>query len=75
MFFAESFHISESDWLRDRNVMDSSGLIELIADVEETFGIDVYDEDLTAERLDCPAGVCQFISWKQLTQADNARRC
>jgi acyl carrier protein len=49
----------------DSGVVDSTGVIELVAFLEETFGIEVADEDLIPEHLDTIANIAAFVHSKR----------
>ena len=59
----QGLEVSQS--LVDSGVVDSTGVIELVAFLEETFGIDVADEDLIPEHLDTIANIAAFVQRKQ----------
>lgn len=64
--FGESNGLSESDSLLEKGIIDSTGVLELIAFIEETYGIKVEDEELSPENLDSILNVTDFILRKQL---------
>lgn len=51
--------------LLDEGVMDSVGVMELVAFLEQGFGLSVADEDLVPENLDSVANLVAYISRKQ----------
>ena len=57
-FIAENFlfradaEIADSQSLLDSGVIDSTGVLELIAYLEATYGISIADEDIVPENLD-----------------------
>lgn len=67
-FFAETFPLGEDaarlgrdDSLLESGVIDSTGVLELIAFIEERYGIRVPDEDLLPENLDSLAGIVRYL--------------
>ncbi|HVN95524.1 MAG TPA: acyl carrier protein [Syntrophorhabdaceae bacterium] len=60
--------IGEKDSLLETGVIDSTGVLELIAFIEETYGIKVDDEEITPENLDTILDITYFIQQK-LTQS------
>lgn len=60
-----------NDWLKDdqsfleSGVIDSSGVLELVMFLEETFNIKVQDEDLTPINLDSVQKLSNFIQKKK----------
>ena len=63
--FGESNGLSESDSLLEKGIIDSTGVLELIAFIEETYRIKVKDEELIPENLDSIVNVTDFILRKQ----------
>lgn len=63
--FGESDGLSNSDSLLEKGIIDSTGVLELIAFIEETYGISVEDEELAPENLDSIANVTSYILRKQ----------
>ena len=51
--------------LLEEGVLDSTGVLELVAFVESEFGIKVADEELVPEHLDSVASIVAFIGVKQ----------
>lgn len=50
--------------LLEAGVLDSTGAMELVAWLEQEFGIVVADEDLVPENLDSVARICDFVARK-----------
>lgn len=48
----------------DEGIIDSTGILELVSFVEETYGIHVEDEELIPENLDSVNNVVSFIAKK-----------
>ncbi|OPY62850.1 MAG: acyl carrier protein [Syntrophorhabdus sp. PtaU1.Bin002] len=71
--FDESITLGVEDSLLDTGVIDSTGVLELVAFIEETYGIKVEDEEIIPENLDSINNISLYISQKlsQLT-ADKA---
>ena len=44
--------------------MDSTGILEIITYLEETFGINVNDDELLPENLDSVNNIVKFIDYK-----------
>jgi acyl carrier protein len=62
-FFVEDFK-DEDSFLRNR-IIDSTGMMELVAFLEERFRIKVDDAELVPENLDSLVRVCAFIERKR----------
>ena len=66
-FIVEYFLFGDDENLNDHTsfiedgVIDSTGILELVAFLEETFRIYVEDEELTAENLDCISNVERYV--------------
>ncbi len=72
-YILDSFLMSEDDSaledgqsLLDTGVIDSTGVLELIQYLEETFGIAVDDDELVPENLDSVNNLVAFVGRKQL---------
>ncbi|WP_140533086.1 acyl carrier protein [Mesorhizobium sp. B1-1-8] len=70
-FLASNFYIadvkslSSTASLLDQGIVDSTGVLEVIGFIEETFGIIVEDSELLPENLDSIQGIAQFIARKR----------
>ena len=51
--------------LMDNSIIDSTGVLELIAHLESNHGISIADEDLVPENLDSISGLVAFIDAKR----------
>lgn len=62
------FHLSrarglgDEDSLLDTQVIDSLGILELVEFLEETFAIQVTDDELTPENFDSIGALARFAS-------------
>ncbi len=52
---------SDDDSFMENSIVDSTGVLELIAHLEGSYGFKVRDEDLVPENLDSINGLVQFI--------------
>jgi acyl carrier protein len=70
-FLASNFYIADvkslsaTASLLDQGIVDSTGVLEVIGFIEETFGITVEDSELLPENLDSIQGIAQFIARKR----------
>jgi len=55
--------------LLEEGIIDSTGVLELVAFIEETYHIKVQDEELIPENLDSVNNICKFIQ-KKLSASD-----
>ncbi len=51
--------------LLDNGIIDSTGVMELVAFLEGDFGLNIGDEELVPENLDSVANLAAFITRKQ----------
>ncbi|TDK35275.1 acyl carrier protein [Rhizobium deserti] len=69
-FIAENFlfradaDVSDSQSLLDSGVIDSTGVLELIAFLEQTYGIRVADEEIVPDNLDSVDNMSRYLSTK-----------
>ena len=70
-FLAENFimgsqpaPIEDSDSFLEMHIMDSTGFLELVGFLEDTYAIEITDEDMTPENLDSLDGVAEFVARK-----------
>lgn len=54
--------LSDEDSLLDAQVIDSLGILELVGYLEETFAIEVTDDDLSPENFDSIAALARFVA-------------
>jgi len=57
--------LDNDDSFLEKGIIDSTGILELITFLEETFNIEVEDEDVIPENLDSVNKISQYISRKQ----------
>ncbi|NLW36647.1 acyl carrier protein [Syntrophorhabdus aromaticivorans] len=62
--FDESITLGAEDSLLDTGVIDSTGVLELVAFIEETYGIKIEDEEIVPENLDSINNISLYISQK-----------
>ncbi len=64
-FFVEEF--ADDDSFLKSGIIDSTGMMELVAFVEETFGLKIADAELVPENLDSVNNLCRFVARKRAT--------
>jgi acyl carrier protein len=64
-YIADAKSLSTTESLLDQGIVDSTGVLEVIGFIEETFGITVEDSELLPENLDSIQGIAQFIASKR----------
>ena len=72
LFDESSNVLGEADSLLETGVIDSTGVLELVAFIEETYGIKIDDEEIVPENLDSIINIAAYISQK-LSQTASAR--
>lgn len=58
---------TDADSFMELHILDSTGFLELIAHLEETYGIAVADEEMVPENLDSLNSVAAFVTRKRST--------
>ena len=70
-FLISNFYIPEttvldaSESLLEQGIIDSTGVLEVIGFIEETFRITVEDNELLPENLDSIEGIVRYIARKK----------
>jgi len=62
--FGEDNNLKEETSFLESGMIDSTGILELVCYIEETFGISVQDEELIPENLDSIANVVAYLNRK-----------
>lgn len=65
LFTEDQKKLSDAESLMQSGTMDSTGILELIMFLEETFGIKVADEEMIPANLDSVQSVVGFLERKQ----------
>ena len=64
MFTDDESALSNSTSFLDEGIIDSTGILEVIAFLEEEFGIEVKDEEMVPENLDSVNAIVAFVARK-----------
>lgn len=64
LFGQESFQFTDEDSLMGKGIIDSTGVLELVAFVQEKFGVRVDDPELMPENLDSINNLIRFLTTK-----------
>lgn len=70
-FITENFYVADKDALTDdaslldRGIIDSTGVLEVVAFLESEFGITVDDSELLPENLDAIGRIAAFVEKKK----------
>lgn len=57
--------LADGDSFLEHHVLDSTGFLELIAHLEESYGIKVSDEEMVPENLDSLNALATFVAGKK----------
>ena len=72
LFGSSENGLEDSDSFLEKGIIDSTGILELIAYLEEKYGIEVKDEEIVPENLDCINSIVIFIG-RKLNQPNETR--
>lgn len=70
-FIIENFLFEEDDNLKEdtsfleNGIIDSTGVLELVMFIEETYGISVEDDEIVPENLDSISKIAEYVQRKQ----------
>ena len=62
LYMRPGFVLGDDDRLLERGIIDSMGVLELIAFLEAEFGIAVGDDDVTEENLGTLASIDRYVA-------------
>ena len=65
MMGRDESELGENDSLLDKGIIDSTGVLELVAFIEETYSIAIEDEELIPENLDSLTNLENYITKKK----------
>lgn len=68
LLLGRSVDVAGSTSFLEAGIIDSTGVLELVAFIEGEFGIVVDDDDLVPANLDSIAGVAAFVRAKRSAQ-------
>ena len=63
--FGDDGGLKNDDSFLDRGLIDSTGIMEVVAFIEEEYGIEVLDEELVPQNLDSVNNIAAFIGRKK----------
>lgn len=67
--FGEGEQLKEDTSFLESGMVDSTGILELVAFIEETFGVRMADDELIPENLDSISNVVNYLQRKTETLA------
>lgn len=62
---ARALPLADADSFLEHHVLDSTGFLELITFLEETYAIKVEDDEMVPENLDSLDSIAQFLARKR----------
>jgi acyl carrier protein len=65
--FGQGDGLADDSSFLDKGILDSTGVLELVAHLESTYGIKVSDDELLPDNLDSINAICAFIDRKRIT--------
>lgn len=65
MFGAQARVPADSESFLEHQVLDSTGFLELVAHLEEAYGIQIADEEMIPENLDSLEAIAAFVVRKR----------
>ncbi len=65
LYMRPGFTLADQDRLLQRGVIDSMGVMELIAFLRSEFGVDVADDDITESNLGTLADIARYVTAKR----------
>ena len=63
--FGEEKKVADTDSFLENGIIDSTGVLEVVSFVEDTFNIKVKDEEMIPENLDSISNLVSLIKKKQ----------
>ena len=73
-YIIETFLFGQDDGLADdssfleKGILDSTGVLELVAHLESAYGIKVNDDELLPDNLDSINAICDFLERKKIAE-------
>lgn len=64
MLLGDDGDLESNTSLLDAGILDSTGAMELVAFLEDSFNISVRDEEISPENLDSIERICAFVARK-----------
>lgn len=67
--FGQAGDLTDEASFLEKGLIDSTGVLELVAHLESNYGIKVGDDELTPDNLDSIDAICAFIARKRAAAA------
>jgi acyl carrier protein len=62
--FGQNVEFSDDDSLQEKGIIDSTGVLELVAFLEDTYHVGVHDNEFLPENLDSISRLTRFLEKK-----------
>jgi acyl carrier protein len=72
-YVPEGVTLSDESSLLEQGIIDSTGVLELVGFIEESFAIAIDDAEMIPQNLDSVAGIASFVQRKQGSAAEDVR--
>lgn len=72
LYMRPDFELAEDDRLLERGIVDSLGVVEMVAFVETEFGIATADEDISEANFGSLRGIASYVLGKSAALASAA---
>ena len=69
LYLQPDLQLKDDDNLLELGVIDSTGVVELVGEVEERYGISVADADITEEHFGSVSGLCGYVESRSVAAA------
>lgn len=70
--FGQDQELKEGTSFLESGIIDSTGVLELVAHLEETYDVKVKDDELTPDNLDSIDAIVAYLARKRTTSGQNA---
>ena len=70
--FGQDQELNEGTSFLESGIIDSTGVLELVAHLEETYDVKVKDDELTPDNLDSIDAIVAYLARKRTTSGQNA---
>ncbi|HEX2826066.1 MAG TPA: acyl carrier protein [Burkholderiales bacterium] len=64
-YVPDSVKLADDASLLEHGIIDSTGVLELVGFIEDSFGIEIADAELVPQNLDSIASIVSFVQRKQ----------
>ena len=65
LYMRPGFELGDNDRLMERGVIDSMGVMEMIAFLRTEFGVEVADDEITEQNLGTLADIARYVAKKR----------